>query len=103
MTQISGITIERAKNGYPILAHIDLSKHSEFIPLLIKKGFDLDIAGDYLCDPYDISPSGDIYWADKRNIENLSKSVQQTKKDIKDGKTIICKTLEESLNHLESL
>ena len=42
MTQITGITIDRANNGFPTFAHIDLRKHSEFIPLLKEKGLEIE-------------------------------------------------------------
>ncbi len=34
----------------------------------------------YRCNPFDISPSGDIFWADKRNVEQLNKSLESAKK-----------------------
>ena len=37
------------------------------------------IPAEYRCNPFDISPSGDIFWADKRNVEKLEKSIQQSK------------------------
>jgi len=43
MTQIVGISIDKSFNGSPVIAHIDLRKHSEFIPLLKKKGVEIDI------------------------------------------------------------
>ena len=43
MNTISGITIDRASSGMPLYAHIDLCKHSEFIPLLKKKGLEIEI------------------------------------------------------------
>ena len=42
MTQVAGITIDRTNNGYPMFVHIDLRKHSEFIPLLKKKGLEIE-------------------------------------------------------------
>jgi len=42
MTQIAGITIDRTNSGFPMFAHIDLRKHSEFIPLLKKKGLEVE-------------------------------------------------------------
>ena len=37
------------------------------------------IPDEYRCNPFDISPTGDVFWADKRNVEQLNKSVQQAK------------------------
>ena len=42
MNTVAGITIDRTPAGKPLYAHIDLCKHSEFIPLLIKKGLEID-------------------------------------------------------------
>ena len=61
------------------------------------------IPEEYLCNPFDISPSGDMFWADKRNVEKLKQSIEQAEKDIKEGRYTVCKTYEESLKHLESL
>ncbi len=46
-----------------------------------------DIAEEYKCNPYIISPSGDPFWADKRNVEELDKQIEEAKQDIKEGKT----------------
>jgi len=40
------------------------------------------IPQEYRCNPFDISPSGDIFWADKRNIEHVENAI----KEIKEGK-----------------
>ena len=42
MNTVAGITIDRAPAGKPTYVHIDLRKHSEFIPLLEKKGIDIE-------------------------------------------------------------
>lgn len=36
----------------------------------------MDIPVEYRCDPYEISPSGDVFWADKRNIEIVKKAIE---------------------------
>jgi len=61
------------------------------------------IPPEYLCNPYDISPSGDMFWADKRNVEKLNESLERVEKEIEEGKSITCKTYEESLKHLDTL
>lgn len=50
------------------------------------------IPAQYRCDPYAVSPSGDPYWADCRNVEALNRAIEsaeetpltviQTKEDI---------------------
>jgi hypothetical protein len=42
MAQVAGIIIDRTHNGIPTFAHIDLRKHIEFIPLLKKKGLEIE-------------------------------------------------------------
>lgn len=48
------------------------------------------IPKEYRCDPYAISPSGDLFWADKRNVEELTRRLQ----DIENGNAKISVTLE---------
>jgi hypothetical protein len=36
----------------------------------------VDIPKEYRIDPYEISPSGDLFWADKRNIEIVKKAIE---------------------------
>lgn len=48
------------------------------------------IPKEYRCDPYAISPSGDPFWADKRNVEELTKKLQE----IENGTAKISVTLE---------
>ena len=42
MAQVAGIKIERTLTGIPKFVTIDLRKHAEFIPLLEKKGVEID-------------------------------------------------------------
>ena len=39
----------------------------------------LSIPAEYRCNPFDTSPSGDIFGADKRNVEQLNKSITQAR------------------------
>lgn len=34
----------------------------------------MSIPAEYRCDPFEISPSGDLFFADKRNIEKISRA-----------------------------
>jgi hypothetical protein len=36
----------------------------------------VDIPKEYRTNPYEISPSGDTFWADKRNIEKVKKAIE---------------------------
>ena len=40
----------------------------------------VDIPKEFRCDPYEVSPSGDMFWADKRNVEKVKKAIED--KDI---------------------
>lgn len=33
------------------------------------------IPAQYRCDPYKVSPTGDPYWADRRNVEALNRAI----------------------------
>lgn len=39
----------------------------------------LDIPKEFRCDPYEISPEGDPFWADKRNVEKVKKAIEDKK------------------------
>jgi hypothetical protein len=34
----------------------------------------MSIPAEYRCDPFEISPSGDLFFADRRNLEKISRS-----------------------------
>lgn len=36
----------------------------------------MDIPIEYRCNPNEISPSGDPFWADKRNVEKVKKAIE---------------------------
>lgn len=36
----------------------------------------MDIPKEFRCDPYEVSPSGDMFWADKRNVEKVKKAIE---------------------------
>jgi hypothetical protein len=36
----------------------------------------VEIPKEFRCDPYEISPSGDVFWADKRNVELVKKAIE---------------------------
>jgi hypothetical protein len=39
----------------------------------------MSIPMEHRCNPFEISPSGDLYFADKRNVEKLNKSIEASK------------------------
>jgi len=57
------------------------------------------IPAKYRCNPFEISPSGDLFWADRRNVEMVKKGEQQ----IKEGKFTTITSDEELENFLDRL
>ena len=39
----------------------------------------MSIPMEYRCNPFDISPTGDLFFADKRNVENLDIAMSQAR------------------------
>ncbi|MBN2650271.1 MAG: hypothetical protein JXR50_11085 [Prolixibacteraceae bacterium] len=58
----------------------------------------VDIPKEYRCDPYEISPSGDMFWADIRNVEKVKKAIEN-----KDKIAVSLDSAEDIKNFLESL
>jgi len=44
---------------------------------------------EYRVDPFELSPSGDIHWADKRRVEKLYKDIEENKKEKEHGNYIV--------------
>ncbi len=61
------------------------------------------IPEQFRCNPFDYSPSGDLFYADKRNVENLKKSIDLAKQQIKEGKVKQIRTKEELAAFFENL
>jgi len=91
-----------ADNRDQILIQRGKNKAYRLIPVT-KDDYIYPIPPEYLCNPFDISPSGDMFWADKRNVEKLEKSLERAEEDMKEGRYTVCATYDESLKHLESL
>ena len=58
----------------------------------------VDIPMEYRCDPYEISPSGDVFWADKRNVEIVRKAIEN-----KDQIAVRLNSADDIKNFLDSL
>jgi hypothetical protein len=58
----------------------------------------IEIPNEFRCDPYEISPSGDLFWADKRNVDILKKAIEN-----KDQIAEKLNTAEDIKNFLNSL
>lgn len=58
----------------------------------------VEIPLEYRCDPYEFSPSGDPFWADKRNVEVVKKAIEN-----KDQISDKISSAEDLKNFLENL
>ena len=63
----------------------------------------LSIPAKYRCNPFEMSASGDLYWADKRNVEYVENQSAISEQQIKEGKHTTVRTLDELNKHLDSL
>ncbi|MCL1937225.1 MAG: type II toxin-antitoxin system Phd/YefM family antitoxin [Candidatus Azobacteroides sp.] len=92
---------DRVDQGEKII--IRRGKNKSYSINSIEKEEFTDIPEEYLCDPFDISPSGDMFWADKRNVESLKESIKQAEKELKEGKYTVIKNEEELTHFFDSL
>ena len=59
----------------------------------------LAIPEEFRCDPYEVSPSGDPFFADRRNVEELNRCIEEAKNE--PGYTMLPnETLEEFLQRI---
>lgn len=58
----------------------------------------LEIPLEHRVDPYEISPSGDVFWADKRNIQKLNEAIKESESKEVAKKVDSSKSLKNSLN-----
>ena len=63
----------------------------------------LSIPEEYRCNPFSYSPSGDLYWADRRNVEYVERNIAISQQQFNEGKYKECKTIEELNTYLDSL
>ena len=98
---IQGLSLS-AKNQAWLAARLtEASKQSKPKTKKLSKEIEA-IPEEYRCDPYEISPSGDPFFADKRNVEELRRRID----DAHNGRSKIVATLqtrEDITRFLESL
>ncbi|NDV59387.1 hypothetical protein [Bacteroides sp. 519] len=75
------VYVKRGKNKYISLVVTDDPEKMMFTKDWVKEF--LAIPSEFRCDPFDYSPSGDLFYADRRNVEHLEKSIEQ----VRNGKT----------------
>lgn len=69
------VSIKRGKNKYVNLIISDSPDTKLFSEDWLKEFF--NIPAEYRVNPFDVSPSGDLFFADKRNLERIEKAVEQ--------------------------
>ena len=78
------VAVKRGKNKYVNLI-VTEDPDIKFITEDWVKEF-MAIPDEYRVNPFEISPSGDLFFADSRNVENLKRDVKQAESEIKEGK-----------------
>ena len=74
MAQVAGIKVEWASSGVPRFVMIDLRKHADFIPLLEKKGVEIDEPIQWTAKmkrSLAQAENGEIYEVDMNNFWNV--------------------------------
>jgi len=51
-------------------------------------GWFLSIPKAYRVDPFEVSPSGDVYYADRRNVDYVDESIALGREDLKEGRCV---------------
>ena len=72
------VSVKRGKNKYVNLVVTD-SPDKKFFSEDWLKEF-LAIPAEYRINPFEVSPSGDLFFADKRNLKRLEENIAQAKK-----------------------
>lgn len=58
----------------------ELTKRMQTLAMTRKEREIAKIPAEFRCDPYEVSPSGDPYWADKRNVKALEDAIASAEK-----------------------
>ena len=77
LAETESVTVKRGKNKYVHLVVTD-KPDSKFVSDSWIDEF-MSIPEEYRCNPFNVSPSGDLFYADKRNVEHLEKAIKQAK------------------------
>jgi len=60
-----------------------------------------EIPKRYRIDPFEIIEDGDVFYADRRNVEQLEKDIEQAKKDREEGRILTFNNVDELWAHFE--
>ena len=77
LAETESVTVKRGNNKYVHLVVTD-EPDSKFVSDSWIDEF-MSIPEEYRCNPFNVSPSGDLFYADKRNVEHLEKAIKQAK------------------------
>lgn len=91
------VSIKRGKNKYVNLIVSDRPDTKLFSEDWLKEFF--NIPAEYRVNPFEVSPSGDLFFADKRNVDRIEKALEQ----LEEGDRAKIKGKEELKNFLEKL
>ena len=94
------VVVKSGKNYYTILATND--PDSKIVDAEWLTAF-FAIPEEYRCNPFEMSPSGDTFYADKRNVEKVLKAIEEGRQQSQEGKITSCRTLEENMEFFENL
>lgn len=91
------VCVKRGKNKYVHLVVSDSPDTKLFSADWLKEFFAIPI--EYRVDPFDISPSGDLFFADRRNLDRIERALEQ----VAENESIQIKEKEDLKNFLEKL
>lgn len=78
-TYLQGLQLT-SRNKDWLMKKLHESKQEQALPPEIAK-----IPKQYRTDPYQVSPSGDPYWADIRNVRDIEKVIAEADRELEQG------------------
>lgn len=75
LAEKESVVVKRGKNKYVNLVITNSPDKKFFTDDWLKEFF--EIPAEYRVNPFNVSPSGDLFWADKRNVEHVDKAIEE--------------------------
>jgi len=75
LAEKESVVVKRGKNKYVNLVITNSPDKNFFTDDWVKEFF--EIPAEYRVNPFNVSPSGDLFWADKRNVEHMDKAIEE--------------------------
>jgi hypothetical protein len=85
------VLVKRGKNYVNLIVTKEIN-NSFFNEKWLKDFF--AIPEEYRCNPFDMSPSGDLFYADRRNVEYIQNAIERSKEQVKEGNVTEFNTLQ---------